>query len=90
LSETNTLWAEATLGRDAEEFMSSDIGRYLLGRCEQDIQDAVEKLSVVSPWRRNRIRQLQNEIWRAQSVRGWLAELVGIGRQAETILDEDR
>ena len=84
-----TLFAEATLGRDAEEFMKSDIGRYLLGRCQHEIQDAQEKLSVVSPWRRNRIRQLQNEIWRAQSVSGWLAELVSNGRQAEAVLDED-
>lgn len=83
-----TLFAEATLGRDAEEFMSSDIGRYLLGRCEHEIIDAQEKLSVVSPWRRNRIRQLQNEIWRAKSVRDWLLEIVGTGRQAEAILDE--
>ena len=84
-----TLMAEAVLGRDSAEFLGSELGRYLLGRCEQEIQDAQEKLSVVSPWRRNRIRQLQNEIWRAQSVSGWLAELVSNGRQAEAVLDED-
>jgi hypothetical protein len=88
MSDDHTLWAEASLGRDADEFISSDIGRYLLGRCEQDIQDAIEKLSVVSPWRRNRIRQLQNEIWRAQSVKGWIQELITAGRQAETILND--
>ena len=85
-----TLWAEAALGRDAEEFLASDVGRYLLGRAQQEIEYAQEKLSIVSPWRRNRIRQLQNEIWRAQSVRGWLVEIVGAGKQAESILDDDR
>jgi len=85
-----TLLAEAALGRDAEEFIASDIGRYILGRCDMEIEEASEKLSVVSPWRRNRIRQLQNEIWRAKSVKSWLAELITIGKQAESVLDEDR
>ena len=83
------LMAEAVLGRDAEQFLNSDIGRYVLGRCEQEIAEAAELLAVVSPWRRNRIRQLQNEIWRAQSVRAWIAELVTAGRQAEQVLQED-
>jgi hypothetical protein len=84
------LWAEATLGRDVQEFLHTDIGRYLVGRCDQEIADAQEKLAVVSPWRRNRIKQLQNEIWRATSLKTWLAELVQAGAQAEAILDEDR
>jgi hypothetical protein len=86
--DENTLFAEAALGRDAEDFLKSDIGRYILGRAEQEIQEAQDKLALVSPWRRNRIRQLQNDIWRAKSVRGWLAELVGAGKQAEAILED--
>lgn len=84
-----TLFAEAALGRDVEEFISSDVGRYLLGRCEQDIKDAQDKLAVVSPWRRNRIKQLQNEIWRAKSIVRWLSEIVSAGKQAEAVLDDD-
>lgn len=86
---SETLFAEAALGRDVEEFISSDVGRYLIGRCQQEIQDAQEKLAIVSPWRRNRIKQLQNEIWRARSVIGWLQEIVSAGKQAEAILDEE-
>jgi hypothetical protein len=66
------------------------VGRYIVGRCQQEIADAQSQLSTVSPWRRNRIRQLQNEVWRAQSVVGWLAELVHAGQQAEAVLEEDR
>lgn len=84
------LWAEATLGRDAEEFLSSDVGRYLIGRCEQEIADAQEKLSQVSPWRRNRIKELQNEVWRARSVRQWLAGLVVSGKEAEKQLEQSQ
>jgi hypothetical protein len=83
------LVAEAMLGRDASEFLASDVGRYLLGRCEQEIETAQDALSRVSPWRRNRIRELQNEIWRARSVRGWLIELVDAGKAAEDILEHE-
>ena len=68
--------AEAVLGRDAHDFLSSDIGRYVVGQCDIEIAEAQEKLATVNPWRRDRIRQLQNEIWRAQSLKGWLVGLV--------------
>lgn len=83
------LWAEATLGRDAQDFLASEVGRFILGRCEHEISEASDLLSTVSPWRRNRIKQLQNEIWRARSVRGWLIELVQNGQQAEQALDHE-
>lgn len=85
--EEEVLLAEAMLGRDAEDFINSDIGRYLLGRAEQEAAEAAELLAKVSPWRRNRIRQLQNEIWRAQSIKGWLAEMVTGGKAAFHALD---
>jgi hypothetical protein len=87
---TDLLMAEAVLGRDAQEFLSTDLGRYIVGRAAQEKAEAQEKLSRVSPWRRNRIRQLQNEVWRAESVVGWLAELVNSGQQAEAALEEQR
>lgn len=87
---SEVLWAEAVLGRESEDFFKSDLGRYLLGRAEQEEQEASEKLASVASWRRRRIQQLQNEIWRARSVRQWLSELIQAGRQAEAQLDEDR
>lgn len=84
----NELFAEAMIGKDAEEFLASDIGRYVLGRAEQEESDAVEMLARVSPWRRSRITQLQNEIWRARAFKGWLAELVITGHQALSQLEE--
>ena len=81
--------AEAVLGRDAEEFLKGEIGRYVIGRCEQERDEALCLLAVVSPWRRNRIRQLQAQVWRAESLKGWLVDLVTAGRQAEAVLAED-
>lgn len=81
------LWAEAVLGKEAQEFLESDIGRYMIGRCDQEIAEAQEKLASVSPWRRNRIRQLQNEVWRGRQFKTWLVDLVEAGSQAEAVLD---
>lgn len=84
----NELWlAEAALGRDSEDFLRSDLGKFIVGRCDAEIAEAQEALATVSPWRRNRIRQLQNDIYRAKSLKGWLVELVLAGRQAEAQLD---
>lgn len=86
--EHDVLLAEAVLGRDAEEFCKSELGRYILGRCEQEIAEAQDQLSRVSSWRRRRIQQLQNDIWRAKSMKGWLVELIQNGRSAEASLEE--
>lgn len=85
----DTLIAEAMLGQDAAEFMRTDLGRYLLGRAEQEAHEAADKLKRVSPWRRRRIAELQAEIWRAESFRDWLLELVRLGESAEHALEQN-
>jgi hypothetical protein len=82
------LMAEAVLGRDAEEFLNTELGRYITGRCEQEIAEAQEELSRVASWRRRKIQELQNRVWRAKSMQGWLAELIANGKAAETTLEE--
>ena len=79
---TQAMYAEAILGKDAEEFLASDIGRIMLARAEEVEQEAMEALSKVSPWRRQRIAVLQADIWKARSFKQWLVELVVTGRQA--------
>lgn len=88
LSSYDVQVAEAILGRDAEEFLNSELGRYLLGRAQEEEQEALDKLARISSWRRNRIKELQAEVWRARSVRLWLAEIIQAGRQAETQLQD--
>lgn len=85
----NEIYAEAMLGKDAEEFIKSEIGRFLTGCAEQEVVEAMEYLKKVHPWRTRRIKELQNQIWRAESFKSWLAELVIRGKQALQHLDED-
>ena len=88
MTDEQTLIAEAVLGRDAQEFLASEIGRYLLGRAQMDEREAMESLVSVKWWRRRRIIELQSRIYRARSVRRWLAEIITDGRQAESVLEE--
>lgn len=86
--EGDILMAEAVLGRDAEDFCKSELGQFILKRCDAEIAEAQHKLARVSSWRRRRIQELQNEIWRAESMKGWLVELITNGRAAEAALGE--
>ena len=42
MTDEQTLIAEAVLGRDAQEFLASEVGRYLLGRAQMDEREAME------------------------------------------------
>lgn len=84
---TQALYAEAVLGKDAEEFLQSDLGRYIVARAEEEEREALEALATVSPWRRGRIRDLQAKLWRARSFQIWMGEMITTGRQALQQLD---
>ena len=85
---TAALYAEAVIGRDAEEFLKGDLGRYLLARAREEEQEALEALATVAWWRRRRIQQLQNQVWRARSFQGWVIEIINIGHQAQNELEQ--
>lgn len=85
---TQTLVAEAILGKDAEEFLNTDVGRYILARAEEEEREALEALAKVWPWRRRRIEQLQTQLWRARSIKDWLTEMITTGRQALEHLED--
>jgi len=76
------------MGMEAEEFLKSDLGRYMVGRAKQEGEKAALELSRVSPWRRRRIQQLQNEIKWASSFNEWLASLINSGRGAAATYDQ--
>ena len=86
--ESYSLFAEAALGRDVKEFISSDVGRYLLGCAQLEYKEAIRKLKRTPFWRFRRIQQLQNEMWRAEHFMVWLRDLIVQGRSAEFALAE--
>ncbi len=85
-NDRRALIESAVLGKESEEFLTSAIGQYLISRVENEIESARQSLESVSPWRRRRISDLQARIWRAQSFKGWLAELIIDGHNATKII----
>lgn len=87
MSSEQELYAEAALGRQVEGFFQGDLGRYLLGCADQEIESAMDELKHVHPWRSRKIRDLQNKIYRAESFKVWLSELIIRGQQALATLE---
>jgi hypothetical protein len=81
-TSTQTLYAEAILGKDMEEWLKSDVGRFMLAGFEEDEQEAIDALSRVWPWRWRRIIQLQERIRTARKFKGLAAEMIVTGKQA--------
>ena len=85
-----TLLAEVHLGEDAAQFIKSDLGRYMVGRANEDIQLAMEQLKTCSWWRGNRIKYLQNKIKVAENTKMWLVECLNAGQMALQTLESQQ
>lgn len=85
--DNRLLVAEGMLGQDAVEFSKSDLGRYLIGRANIEISESTDMLKKTWAWRKRRIQQLQNEIWRAEHFKIWLLQAISSGRTALSELD---
>jgi hypothetical protein len=79
---TQTLYAEAILGKDVEEWLKSDTGRYMVAGFEEDEKEAMDALAKVHPWRWKRIIQLQERIRMARKFKSLAAEMIVTGKQA--------
>jgi hypothetical protein len=88
--DNRTLHAQIDMGNQADEFLRSELGQYIIGRCSQIIDNAKNDLTKVDPDRPEEIRSLQSTIWKAGAVPGFLNELLAEGRQAlKTIQSTD-
>ena len=85
--DDSVMLAEIHLGEDAAEFIKSDLGRYIVGRANQEIRIALGELKRVYWWRRNRICFLQNKIARAENTKMWLVECLNAGQIALQTLE---
>jgi hypothetical protein len=88
MSEKQALYATAILGKDAEQFIHSDLGRAMIGFAEQDVAEATEKLKKMIPWPARRVLKVQSEIAVAESFTAYLSELYTRGQQALQQLEE--
>ena len=72
----------ATFGRQVEDFLTGDIGDYLLRLATAEEDEAMQILKTVSPWRKRRIQELQNQAWVAGKIQQWLGDAIASGHAA--------
>ena len=87
-TEINQLEQSIAFGIRVEEFLHSDIGKYLIARADEEIEDAVEALKRADPDLPNVIRALQSKINVAESFQYWLAEAIQDGLNSMQELNE--
>ena len=83
------LFARATLGIEAERFMRSRVGLFIIDRAEQEIERAYQDLAAVDPENSAAIRALQSQIAVARAIPQWLGLAIQDGVQAESLIEEE-
>jgi len=86
--ESRLAFSEVLLGQDADAFLTSDLGRTMVGFAQQEYTEALLALETVPWYRKRRIQALQAQAWRAKTFVSWLKDLVIQGRQAESALKQ--
>lgn len=76
------LGAEVDLGEDAAQFLTSNLGRYIVGRINIEISEFNDKLKTVFPLRWKRVMQLQNEIAMREKMKIYFLQAIQSGRSA--------
>lgn len=77
------LFAEAMLGRDAIDFLNSDLGRVLRGYAEQEVDECKKKLLTTPFWRWRKITKLQQRAAVANQFLSFVQEAIMRGNVAE-------
>ena len=78
----DALVAEAELGKEATDFLASDLYRCMQGMADQEMLVALDELEAISPHNTVKIYELQNRVKVARWFKQWLEELVVRGDQA--------
>jgi hypothetical protein len=87
---SDELIAEALLGEEAEKFLESAVGRYLIGAAQQEVAAAQEDLENADPSNEKAIRDIQCRAKVGRMIEKWLLELVDKGRAAVEIYQHER
>lgn len=81
--ENAELIKSARLADQAEKFLTSPLGRYLVERANREIAAATLKLVAADPEDAKLGREIRNEIYRATAVIDWIDEAVHDGLLAQ-------
>lgn len=86
-------FAEAVIGEEIRQFLTSDIGRYLHGRAKQEYdrcRDAMFDCDPYTPEGKREWTKLKREAGSASHFMRWCVEAMTRGDQAEVMLENYR
>ena len=89
LDINDPLVKSAVLGSQVEQFLETDIGKYLVGMAENVALEAMDQLKRTAPWRKTRIQQLQNTILTAENFQKWLGQAYSEGLHSLHTIEGD-
>lgn len=78
-ADNSVLMADARVGMQVELFLSSDVGRYLVGRAQLEEKAAIDDLVAASPDDAEANRSIRNRIAVTHMLRDWLSDAVQAG-----------
>jgi outer membrane translocation and assembly module TamA len=73
---------EARNGMDAEVFLRSDFGRFLLERAKNEVFESLCSLKECDPYDGKKIQDLQLRIWAMERFEGWVFGALMDGKNA--------
>lgn len=88
MNEPDELLALAQMGMDAETFLRTPLGRFLVDKARREEADAMEELVGCDPEDAKTNRELRNRIHVSRMVVSWLNDAVNIGHAAHDQLKE--
>jgi hypothetical protein len=81
----------AQFGKQVEMFLETDIGRYLVSRAKEDIDQAVEEMKRTNPHDVKLMLTVQNRVHVAETVLSWLGDAIRSGHSSlESLKEEER
>lgn len=86
MSDMREVQETAVFGERVKLFLESDVGQYVIGRLETELDESVEQLKGVHPWRWRKISQIQERIRSFERFKIWMADAIIEGQQAMKIL----
>jgi hypothetical protein len=86
-SDNEMLVRRALFGKQVEQFLSSEVGRYMVARAEDQKSDALAAFKSCDVEDVQNVRALQNKVKLAESIVQWMAEAVSDGLAALNIIE---
>lgn len=83
------LFGRVRFGITVEEFLNSEVGKYLVSRAERERETALTALLTADPEDKRKVIELQFQGRLPDLVMKWLADAVTSGRLAERELTQD-